>query len=69
MGHFDAYGYIQCQNDEVSTDVHTPEQSREGVADTPTVPRSKLPLRDRSSSAQRGILNELGITRFLGDYD
>ena len=69
MGHFDPWTILYCQNDEVST-VCTPWfQGREVVADTPTVSRSELLLGHRSSSAQRGILIDLGIDRFLGDYD
>ena len=69
MGHFDAYPALCCQNDEVST-VCTPSISvREGVADTPTDHGSKLPAVVRSSSAQRGILNEVTFSRFAPDYD
>ena len=49
--------------------MYTRAHVREGVADTPTVDVSKLTSVDGSSSVQRGILNDLGFTGFLGDYD
>ena len=53
--------------------MYTHVQVREVVADTPRCHRSKLLLVTPSSSAQRekrsDILNDLGFTRFAGDYD
>ena len=43
--------------------------SREGVARYPQVDRSKLLLVDPPHLAQRGILNDVVLTRFTGDYD
>ena len=49
--------------------MHTRVSGREGVADTPTDDASKLALVVRSSSAQRGILNDIGFGLFAPDYD
>ena len=56
MGRFDPYSVVYCQNDEVSPDVHTPEQSRERVARYPHGRDSKLSASAAPHLAQRGIL-------------
>ena len=61
-----------CQNDEVSTDVH-PIVHAKWTVRYPHGVRSKLPLHTAPHLTSRGrsygILNDLRINGFLGDYD
>ena len=69
MGHFRPYPGHYCQNDEVST-VCTPWFStRNGRRYPHGHPAASCSWGDRSSSAQRGILNAPGFKRFAPDYD
>ena len=69
MGRFDPYLGLYCQNGEVSSDVHTTAQSREGVVQHTPGHRSKLLLVTSSSCTQRGILNDTSFNGFAPDYD
>ena len=72
MGHFDAYVDIYCQNDEVSTDVHTgtpTDVTRKGRQIPPHTDAASCLYRCAPHLTQRGILNGAGFDRFAPDYD
>ena len=49
--------------------MYTPYVTRKGRQDTPTDPAASCSWGPLLILAQRGILNGLVYTRFLGDYD